>query len=301
MPKISVIIPAYNAEKTIAETIKSTQNQTFKDFDLLVINDGSTDKTVDVVESIKDSRLRLFSFPNSGVSVARNRGIDLATGEYIAFLDADDLWTNDKLERQLLALKTTPEAGIAYSRTYYIDEGGNFLHKCGSVSFEGNVFKHLLISNFLINGSNPLIRQQAIKAVGKFDSFLNYGEDWDYYLRLAALYPFVVVPKYQVLYRKTSFNSSSNVEKMKQACLTVLERTYKDAPSNLQHFRNQSLNVLYLYCADLHFYNSHNNPQEIDKVGENLLISIRLRLTSLLKPNTQRLLIKFILRKLICI
>ncbi|MGL4881058.1 MAG: glycosyltransferase family 2 protein [Waterburya sp.] len=299
MPKISVIIPAYNAEKTISRTIESVQKQTFGDFELIIINDGSIDRTAEIVQNIKDLRLKLFSYENGGVSVARNRGIHNASGDYLAFLDADDLWTNDKLEKQLAALEANPEAGVAYSLTSYIDEQDNLLYRCNPVSFEGNVLKQLLLTNFLINGSNPLIRQQAIKSIGKFDPSLKSSEDWDYYLRLAASYPFVSVPKYQILYRKSSTNMSSNVERMKKTSCIVLERAYQNAPPNMQYLGNQSFSILYLYCAELYLYNSQINRQDINKVGENLWLSIRLRPHSLLEINTQRLLIKFLLIKLL--
>ncbi|HBL15031.1 MAG TPA: glycosyl transferase family A, partial [Cyanobacteria bacterium UBA11162] len=109
-------------EKTIKETIESILNQTFVDFELIVINDGSTDSTVDIVTSIQDSRLQVFSYPNAGLAASRNRGIDRATGKYISFIDADDLWTPDKLERQLKALEENPQAAVAYSWTDCIDE-----------------------------------------------------------------------------------------------------------------------------------------------------------------------------------
>src|SRR6476646_2026610 len=112
MATISIIIPAFNAQATIEETIASVQNQTFSDFEIIVIDDGSTDDTLRIVQQISDPHLRIFSYSNGGTSVARNNGISQATGDYIAFLDADDLWTPDKLERQLQALKTHSEAGV---------------------------------------------------------------------------------------------------------------------------------------------------------------------------------------------
>ncbi len=120
MPKISIITPAYNAERTILETIESVQNQTFSNFELIVINDGSKDRTLDLLQTIKDERLKIFSYENGGVAIARNRGLSHATGDFIAFIDADDLWTPDKLELQLAALQKHPEAGVAYSWTYFM-------------------------------------------------------------------------------------------------------------------------------------------------------------------------------------
>ena len=113
MSTISVIVPAYNAEKTVLETITSVLNQTFSDFELIVVNDGSTDRTLELLSTVKDHRLKIFSYPNGGVPVARNRGLSHATGDFIAFLDADDLWTPDKLELQLATLQQHPDAGTA--------------------------------------------------------------------------------------------------------------------------------------------------------------------------------------------
>lgn len=299
MPKISIIIPAYNVKLTIKSTIKSVRQQSFSDFELIVINDGSTDKTVEIVQGIKDARIKLFCYKNGGLPIARNRGIKQAKGDYIAFLDADDLWTKDKLEKQLAILEANPEAGVAYSRTSYIDEQGNLLYDCDPVSFEGNVLGALLLTNFLHNGSNPLIRRQAIKTVGEFDPTLKSSEDWDYYLRLAIHYPFCVVPEYQILYRQTSTNMSSNVELMKQTGSIVLERSYHNAPQNLQYLRSQSFSILHLYCAELYLHNSKVNPDDIQQVGSNLWQSIRLQPRSLLNINTQRILIKFLLRRFV--
>lgn len=297
MPKISVIIPAYNAELTIKHTIKSVLKQTFTDFEIILINDGSTDRTAEIVREIQDDRIKIFSYQNGGLPVARNRGIDNATGDYLTFLDADDLWTKDKLEKQLNAFKANPKAGVAYSRVSYIDEQGNFLYNCNPVSFEGNVLKPLLLTNFLINGSNILIRREAIESVGKFDPDLKSSEDWDYYLRLAKDYSFAVVPEYQILYRQTSNNMSSNVERMKQTGYTVLNRAYQKAPQDLQYLKSKSFSILHLYCAELSLGNSKINYDRINKVSPDLWLSIRLQPKSLLSRSTQRLLVKFLIRR----
>ncbi len=115
MTKISVIIPAYNSEQTILATITSVQNQTFTDWEIIAINDGSTDDTLKMLEQIQDQRIKNYSYDNQGVSFARNQGLTHATGEFISFLDADDLWSPDKLESQLKALQNNPAAGVAYS------------------------------------------------------------------------------------------------------------------------------------------------------------------------------------------
>ncbi|HAJ60096.1 MAG TPA: glycosyl transferase family A [Cyanobacteria bacterium UBA8543] len=241
MPLISVIIPVYNGEKTIKETIESVLNQTFTNFEIIVINDGSKDATIQIVESIQDPRIKLFSYPNAGQAASRNRGISKAVGEFIAFLDADDLWTPDKLEAQLKALQENPQAAVAYSWTDFIDESGKFLRPGAYMSVTGDVYKHLLVVNFLENGSNPLIRASALREVGNFDESLSNAHDWDMWLRLAARYHFVAVSSIQILYRVSSTSMSSNVLGMQKSSLRVIERAYAQAPESIQHFKRISL------------------------------------------------------------
>jgi glycosyltransferase involved in cell wall biosynthesis len=249
MPTISVIIPAYNAEKTIQETIESVLDQTFQDFELIVINDGSTDRTLEIISSFTDSRLQVFSFPNSGAQKSRNVGLSKSSGEYIAFLDADDLWNPDKLELQLKALKENPEAAVAYSWTDYIDESSHFLYQGFHKSPQGDIYPLLLVKNYLENGSNPLMTRQALSEIGGFDESLSGGQDWDLYLRLAARYKFVSVPQVQILYRLSPNSISSNILRQESACLLVLSRAFSNAPSSLQHIKKQSLSHLYFYLT----------------------------------------------------
>jgi glycosyltransferase involved in cell wall biosynthesis len=249
MLKISVIIPVYNGEKTIGETIASVLKQTYKNWEILVIDDGSQDATLEVLREINDPRLNVFSYPNAGQAVSRNRGIELARGEYIAFLDADDLWTPDKLETQLKALQENPQAAVAYSWTDYIDESGQFVQSGRHITINGDVYAALLVNNFLENGSNVLIRQQALTEVGGFEASLPPAEDWDLWLRLAKCYHFVAVPAPQVLYRVSPTSSSSNLAKQEIQCLRVIDRAFARAPNSLQYLKRHSLANLYKYLA----------------------------------------------------
>jgi glycosyltransferase involved in cell wall biosynthesis len=297
MPTISIIIPAYNAEQTILETIKSAQQQTFSDFELIVINDGSKDRTIEILQDVKDERLKIFSYENAGSATARNRGISHATGEFITFLDADDLWTPDKLELQLAALKQHPEAGVAYSWTCNIKEG-ECIHYVKPV-FEGNVYENLLLCNFISNGSNPLIRREAIESVGEFDTTLKSSEDRDYWLRIAARWHFIVVPKAQILYRLSSSSKSNNLERMKQASLMALEKAFRAAPPELQYLKNQSFSNVSQYYAEVYLRNINNNTIEVNRVIQNLWTAVRLHPQSLLTDYTQRLVIKVLLIRIL--
>ncbi len=247
MSLISVVIPAFNGEKTIEATIQSVLQQTYSNFEIIVINDGSEDRTLELIKQINDSRLKVFSYTNAGLAASRNRGIKNAKGEFIAFLDADDLWTKDKLEKQLEALQNNPQAAVAYSWTDYIDEADNFLYPGCHIIANKNIYEQLLVKNILENGSNPLIRSSALVEIGGFDESLSKAEDWDLYLRLAAKYQFITVPSPQILYRLSANSMSASVWEQETQCLVVIERAFNQAPETLQHLRKNTLARLYEY------------------------------------------------------
>lgn len=276
MATISIILPAYNAEQTLIETIESVQNQTYSDWELIAIDDGSTDHTLNLLKEIPDPRIQVFSYANGGVSMARNRGITHATGDYIAFLDADDLWTEDKLELQLAALKNNPQAGVAYSWVVYFNPERETQYPSIPLHFEGNVYGDLLLTNFLANGSNPLITREAVASVGEFDSTFPHCADWDYYLRLADECHFVVVPKHQVFYRQSSGSMSSKVDDIEHQLLTMFEKHFTTiSPVEYHRLQPQSLASVYQYCA--HKYLEYERDRtDVDKAVQKLSKAIRL-------------------------
>lgn len=299
MVLVSIVVPAYNSQRTILETIQSVQDQTFNDFEIIVIDDGSTDKTLETLYSIKDARLRVFSYENAGVAIARNRGIYHSKGEFIAFLDSDDLWTSDKLESQLAYLQASPDAGVAYSWTCFMDvseQGSVEFIPSPTYAFSGNVYERLLVSDFVHSGSNVLVRKQAVQSVGDFDQSCAGCEDWDYWLRLSAKWNFVVVPKYQILYRRASGSTSSRVESMRNAALIALDKAYSSAPANLQYLKTQTLANLHKYCASLYLQYCFDSSS-IQRAAQDLWLTIRTKPQNLLDPTTQKLLVKLFLRR----
>ncbi len=294
MPTISVVIPAYNAERTILETIESVQKQTFSDLEIILIDDGSIDKTKELVQGVADERLKIFCYENAGVAIARNRGIAHAKGEFIAFLDADDLWTPDKLEFQLRALQQHLEAGVTYSWTSYFTDGQReSLIPGNSTFYEGDVYSKLLVNNFLANGSNPLVRRKAIESVGEFDPTCTPSEDWDFYLRLAVHWSFVVVPKHQILYRQSQNSGSSKLKAVEEAGLITIEKAYRMAPQEYQYLKNQSLAWFYEYCTQQYLrYSTDING--VNKAGQKLWTAIRLYPQILLEGYAQGLIRWFI-------
>jgi glycosyltransferase involved in cell wall biosynthesis len=247
---ISVIIPVYNGEKTIKETIESVLNQSFSSLEVIVINDGSIDTTAEIVKSIPDCRLKLFSYINAGLAASRNRGLSLAFGEYVSFIDADDLWTFDKLESQIQGLLANKNAAVAYSWTDYIDPNNKFVKSGQRVTATGDIYSQLLLSNFLESGSNPLIRKEAFDVVGNFNESLNAAEDWDMWLRLATHYEFVVVPKVQILYRVSINSMSTNLKRQEIASLVVIEQAFSHQKAeSLGHLKKYALSNIYQYLT----------------------------------------------------
>jgi glycosyltransferase involved in cell wall biosynthesis len=267
MPLISVIIPVYNGETTIQRTIESVFKQTVSDWELIVIDDGSQDSTVDILSQIRDSRLKVFSYPNAGQATSRNRGLAKASGDYIAFLDADDLWTPDKLEAQLNALQTHPQAAVAYSWTDYIDESDQFYRRGNHLTLNGNIYANLLLTDLFENGSNLLICKKALDDVGGFDESLPPAEDWELWLRLASRYEFIAVPSAQILYRVSAHSASTQVGKMEAACLRVIEQAFSQAPESLQYLKKNSIANLYKYLTFKVLESSPARHQGITALG----------------------------------
>lgn len=283
---VSVIIPAYNAERTIQETVDSVLNQSCSNFELIIVNDGSTDNTLEMVQKIKDPRIKILSFENSGPATSRNRGIDVARGEFISFLDADDLWTSDKLEEQVKSFDKHPEAGVVYSWAAFIDESGKFLHAMEPIYYEGNVYKELLVWCFIISGSNVLARSKCIRSVGKFDPNVNSAEDWDFCIRLASKWRFAVVPRYQILYRIWSGAASYNSQTSEGSTLKVIEKSFSEAPYELQSLRKKTLSIANQYFTSL-YLTRNPVPNWKALAFKRLMASVRTYPRILLTRNTQ--------------
>ncbi len=250
MELISVVIPVYNGAKTIKETIESVLQQTYSNFELIVINSDSTDKTLEIVSSIQDQRIKIYNYPKANVAVNRNRGSTHVSGELISFLDADDLWTPDKLELQYKALQENPQAGVVYSWTNTIDESGKFLDTLNHDIWKGDVYAKLLFQNFISSGSNVMIRKNVLVKVGGFNESLTNTEDIDVCIRLAAITDFVCVAKAQILYRIHPNSKSSNILGMEASRLQVINSAFKDKKAaSLQHLKPQVIANYYKYLC----------------------------------------------------
>jgi glycosyltransferase involved in cell wall biosynthesis len=225
-PLVSVIIPAYNAERFIARTLESVITQTYKNLEILVVDDGSQDRTAEIVESFiqKDSRVILLQQPNAGVAATRNLAIAKSIGEFIAPIDADDIWYPQKIEKQVQCLLASDaNVGLIYNWSVLLDEEDLILgeydpeYYFSFLTVEGNAYPALLYINIIGNGSVPLIRRTCFDKVGGYNSKLKQQnaqgcEDLDIYLRIAEFYEYRVVPEFLVGYRQVE-GSMSRVSK----------------------------------------------------------------------------------------
>jgi glycosyltransferase involved in cell wall biosynthesis len=296
-PLVSVIVPVYNAKTTLPDTIDSIQRQTFQDFELIVIDDGSTDGTLEWVRSVRDRRLHVFSYPNGGLSVARNRGIERSQGEFISFIDSDDLWTPDKLALQLQALRQQPEAALAYSWTALVDEQGDFLFAKDASYCEGDVYAELLRHCFVASGSNMLVRKSCALAVGGFDTAVPAAGDWQFCLRVAARWRFAVVPRYQILYRISERAMSANAQRSEEAMLRICDQAFEAHPRLLPK-RGECLSNVKQYIAFL--YLTRASGREVwKKSGQKLAECICLHPRTLLTRKTWHLLFTWSLLQLL--
>ena len=273
-PLVSTIIPAYNAATTIGSTLASLRAQTFTNWEAIVIDDGSTDNTADTVNAIDDPRIRVIRYPNAGQAEGRNRGIQWAKGDFIAFLDADDWWTPEKLDDQVKALQRHRAAAVAYSWTDYVNGENQLLHPGFHSGPSGHVYEELLRNNFIENGSNPLVQRSAIEAIGGFDSSLIPAEDWDYWLRLAHKFPFVAIPKVQVRYRVSATSSSASLDRLEQACTMVLDRHLRNGPLALSQLHRPAKSRFYKGLACKAFTTGTPDRKRAVRSGRLLALAI---------------------------
>jgi glycosyltransferase involved in cell wall biosynthesis len=249
MLKVSVVIPAYNAMAYLPETVESVLRQTFTNFEVLIIDDGSSDQIVQWVSQISDPRVRLISQENQGLSGARNTGIAHAQGEYVAFLDADDLWEPTKLEKQVHCLENKPAVGLVYTWTVLVDEQGNPTGRVFISDAEGDVWQQIVWDDVMSNGSTAMVRRCCFETVGVFDLNLGPAADRDMWIRIASRYPFAVIKEPLVFYRQHPNSMSKNRKIMIQELRTVIEKSFQYAPLELLYLRNRSYGRMNLYQA----------------------------------------------------
>ncbi len=246
-PLISVIIPAYNVEKYIQSAIESVLGQTLQDFEIIVVDDESPDQSAQIVKSIADSRIRLVQQKNKGLPGARNAGIRVARGQYLAFLDGDDAWRPEKLQRQLAHLTRHPGVGLSFTRSEFMDHTGNPMGVFQMAKVTNISFLDLICTNPVGNGSSPMMRRSLIDDLAfiknpeqnaecwYFDEDFRNGEDIECWTRVAALTHWKIegLGEPLTLYRINASGLSADILKQYNAILEVVDKTRTFNPSPL--------------------------------------------------------------------
>lgn len=256
-PLISVIIPAYNAEEFIAQTLESVQSQTYQNIEILVVDDGSTDTTADIIKSFaqKDSRIILLQQSNAGVAAARNLALQKSQGEYIAPIDADDIWYPQNLQKQLeYLIESEPSVGVVYSWSLDINEHNLLTGGFYNSTIEGEVYTALVYKYFIGNASSSLIRRACFEKIGGYNSQFKLEnaqgcEDWELHLRIAQHYQFKVVPEYLVGYRQIASSMSCNYTAMAKGhslIMTNVRQQHPEIPSIIYRWSSSNF---YIYLA----------------------------------------------------
>jgi len=244
LPLVSVITPAYNAAPFIGEALQSALAQTYLNIEVIVVDDGSEDETRRIAEEFTrtDSRVSVLHQPNRGVASARNLAIEHSKGEFIAPLDADDIWYPEKLEKQMRhAISRDPTVGLVYGWYRQIDAEGAVVGNGGRWLAEGHVYNALVLRNFIGGGSMPLMTRACLDKVGGYSTELReHGgegcEDWDLYLRIGEKYNFRVVPEYLAGYRRHSANMSldrTSMARSQKMVIHGIEKRGTAVPSNV--------------------------------------------------------------------
>lgn len=227
-PVVSAVIPAYNASRTIAQTLESALAQSVSDIEVIVVDDGSGDDTAEIVRRHEDPRVRLVQRPNGGVASARNAGIEVARGEWLAFLDSDDIWLPQKLERQLELMAAHPGCDASEGSAYFVDDELKPLKLRRCVPVDDPLLTFLRFQNLPNAASSWVVRHSLIEKIGPFDPDLVILEDWEFSLRLARFANPLCIDEPLTLYRVHPGNTSRNIDLHIEPGFRILKALFSD-------------------------------------------------------------------------
>lgn len=232
-PKVSIIMPVYNGERYVVDAIESALTQAYTNFEVVIIDDGSQDNSAEIIRPyLSDPRVRYIEQGNQGVAAARNAALSIARGEYVGFLDQDDLWSPNKLARQVVYMQAHPECAMVHARQAYIDDTGNPILDYPEDwvrTLEGRCFRDL----FIVNGIavlTVLMRRDILQRVGGFNPEIPRTDDYELWMRIAHDYPIGFMDEVLAHYRVHGGNTSHDHLKMEIAELGAIESVLRRFP-----------------------------------------------------------------------
>jgi len=248
-PTVSVIIPTYNRAHLIGRAIKSVLNQTYHDFELIVVDDGSKDNTEEVVKRFKDERIRYTRHDkNKGGGAARNTGIKIARGKFIAFLDSDDQWLPQKLEKQIVMFeKKSEKIGVIYTGLFFVN---NVYKKiCLWIpQKEGNISKDIIFKNYVGSLSTVIIRRECFEKCGLFDESLPACQDWDIYIRLAKRCHFTFIKEPLVWYCTDNNRITTDLKARVEGHKKILGKYFQDIKKSRKVYSKYLFTIGNFFC-----------------------------------------------------
>lgn len=254
-PKVSVIIPLFNARQYVRGAIDSVLSQTYRNIEIIVVDDGSTDNPEIVLEKYSDRIKFIRLEENKGPSIARNIGIRTSTGEYLVFLDADDYVSTEKIEMEIEVLEKHPETGWVYESSLTFDEDGRVFRELPQKFLQpnedppqGKIFHRLILRNLMV--VNAVMIKRGVLDVGTFDESLRGFEDWDLWLRVSAKYEVKYIDKALAFVRFHPDSSQRNVIRFWSDKLRVIDKISRLYPSLTDPYRNEIIKVL----AEAYYY-----------------------------------------------
>ena len=251
MSKVSVIIPAFNKYNFTRKTIVSIINQTYKKIEIILIDDGSTDETYKLKYEFKNL-IKYYYTENKGASAARNLGIQKSTGDYLAFIDCDDIYDEKKIETSIEILKDNPNYDFVYTDVYLINENDikiKYEFNLNNHPGSGNIGKRILLSDFTITNSTLLAKKECFEIIGGFDEKIFIAADRDIFVRLAMKFKAFYISQPLTGYRVGSGNIYNNLDKALKEFLYLLEKNLKNLPSISIAFENQCYSNVYYNFA----------------------------------------------------
>ena len=251
---VSVVIPNYNYERYLCETIDSVLAQTYPDVEIIVVDDGSKDASKEILAGYGDKVRTIFQ-ENQGVSATRNNGVKESSGEFIAFLDADDAWLPTKLEKQVGRFREDRSLGLVHVGVDEVDADGNSLVQ-RLEGVEGNVSATLLTSKregVLGGGSGLMVPRSVFDEVGGFDLRLSTSADWDLFYRISEGYAVGFVPEILIRYRVHSSNMHGNVKVMEHDMMLAFEKAFCSEKREIQAVKRPAYGSLHQMLAASYF------------------------------------------------
>lgn len=227
LPLVSIILPTYNCAGFLPDSLGSILSQTFGSYEIIVVDDGSTDNTKEVLDPFMEKIRYIGLKQNKGLPIARNVGIQSALGSYIAFIDADDLWLPEKLQTDIECFRMYPEVGMVYSKHINVDEKGKIINRGTRRRLpSGNIFIQLFSDQNFVTTSTVVVKKDVFETTGLFDEQFFNCQDWDMWLRIAFYFKVAGINKFLVKYRHNPNSLSKNYLRVLKHQKMVIDKIY---------------------------------------------------------------------------